>query len=78
MYAIVHKSDRFPICRRIEGVAPDPVVTWNTEAAARAFLAAKGAEADYEPIRLDDEAVESLAQAMGCTVEAVTFDPYPG
>jgi hypothetical protein len=78
MYAIVHKSDGFPICRQIEGVSPDPIVTWNSEAAARAFLAAKGAESDYQPVAITDEAMEKMAQAMGCPVEAVTFEPYPG
>jgi hypothetical protein len=78
MYAIVHKSDGYPICRQVEGVSPDPVVTWDTEAAAKAFLAARGAEAEYQPVRLDDEAMERMARAMGCAVEAVTFEPYPG
>jgi hypothetical protein len=78
MYAIVHKSDGFPICRQMAGVSPDPIVTWNTEAAAKAFIAAKGADADYKPVQLTDEAMEKMAQAMGCPVEAVTFEPYPG
>jgi hypothetical protein len=68
MYAIVHKSDGYPICRQVEGVSPDP----------KAFLAARGAEAEYQPVRLDDEAMERMARAMGCAVEAVTFEPYPG
>ena len=38
MYAIVYKSDGFPICRQIDGVSPDPVVTWSTEAQAAAFI----------------------------------------
>ena len=38
MYAIVYKSDGFPICRQVPGVSPDPVVTWNTEAQAKAFI----------------------------------------
>jgi hypothetical protein len=29
MYAIVFKSEGFPICRQVAGVTPDPVVTWN-------------------------------------------------
>lgn len=78
MYAIVHKSDGFPICRQVEGVSPDPVVTWNSEAAAKAFLAARGADADYQPIAITDEAMERMAQAIGCAVEAVTLEPYPG
>ena len=38
MFAIVYKSDGFPICRQIAGVSSDPVVTWNTEAQAKAFI----------------------------------------
>ena len=78
MYAIVYKSDGFPICRQVAGVSPDPVVTWNTEAEANAFIAAKGSDADFQAVQLTDEAMDKMAQAMGCPVESVTFDPYPG
>jgi hypothetical protein len=78
MYAIVYKSDGFPICRQIAGVSPDPVVTWNTEAQAKAFIASKGGDADFQAVQLTDEAMDKMAQAMGCPVESVTFDPYPG
>ena len=47
MYAIVYKADGFPICRQMPGVSPDPVVTWNTEAAAKAFIASKGGDAEF-------------------------------
>lgn len=77
MYAIVYKSDGFPICRQIPGVAPDPVVTWNTESAAKAFIAAKGGDADFQPLQLTDEAMDRLAATMGCPVESMTFEPYP-
>jgi hypothetical protein len=77
MYAIVYKSDGFPICRQIPGVAPDPVVTWNTESAAKAFISSKGGDADFKPVQLTDEAMDKLAQAMGCPVESMTFEPYP-
>ncbi len=78
MYAIVYKSDGFPICRQLAGVSPDPVVTWNTEAQAKAFIASKGGDADFQAVQLTDEAMDKMAQAMGCPVESVTFDPYPG
>ena len=78
MYAIVYKSDGFPICRRVPGVSPDPVVTWNTEAAARAFIESKGADAEFQPVQITDEVMDKLAKAIGCPVEAMTFDPYPG
>src|SRR5689334_10698691 len=52
MYVIVYKSDGFPICRQVPGVSPDPVVTWNTEAAARAFIQSKGADAEFQPVQI--------------------------
>ena len=76
-YAIVYRTDGFPICRQVAGVEPDPVVTWNTEAAAKAFISSKGGEADFEPVQLTDDAMDKLAAAMGCEVQSMTFDPYP-
>jgi hypothetical protein len=78
MYAIIYKSDGFPICRQVPGVAPDPVVTWNTEEAARAFISSRGADADFQPVQLTDEAMDRLAQAMGFPLQSMTFEPYPG
>lgn len=78
MYAIVYKSDGFPICRQVAGVSPDPVVTWNTETDAKAFINAKGGDAEFQPVQLNDEAMDKMAKAMGCPVESMTFDPYPG
>ena len=78
MYAIVYKSDGFPVCRQVAGVSPDPVVTWNTEAAAKDFISAKGSDQDFQPLRLTDDSMDKLARAMGCPLEAITFDPYPG
>ena len=77
MYAIVYKSDGFPVCRQMEGVEPDPVVTWNTESAARAFIASRGAEEDFQTVPLTDDAMDRIAQAMGYPVESITFEPYP-
>jgi len=77
MYAIVYKSDGFPICRQIQGVSPDPIVTWNTEDQAKAFIASKGGDADFQPVALTDDAMDKLAAAIGAPVEAITFDPYP-
>ena len=78
MYAIVYKSDGFPICRQLPGVSPDPVVTWNTEAAAQAVSRSKAADAEFQPVEITDDSMDKLAKAMGCPVEAMTFDPYPG
>ena len=77
MYAIVCKSDGFPVCRQLPGVTPDPVVTWSTEAAAKAFISSKGAESEFHAVQLTDEAMDGIARAMGYPVEAITFDPYP-
>ena len=73
MYAIVYKSDGFPICRQVAGVSPDPVVTWNDEASAKAFISSKGGDADFQPLKLTDEAMDKLAKTMGCAVEVMTF-----
>lgn len=77
MYAIVYKSDGFPICRQVPGVNPDPVVTWNTEAQAKAFISSKGGDAEFQPVELTDDAMDKLANTMGCPVQAMTFEPYP-
>jgi len=76
MYAIVYKSDGFPICQQVAGVSPDPVVTWNTEDAAKAFIAKQGSD-DFQAVQLTDEAMDKIAQAMGCPVESMMFEPYP-
>lgn len=78
MYAIVYKTDGFPICRQIDGVSPDPVVTWTTETDAKTFITSKGGEADFQPVAITDDAMDQIAKAMGCPVESLTFDPYPG
>lgn len=77
MYAIVYKSDGFPICRQVPGVSPDPVVTWNTEDQAKAFISSKGGEAEFQPLELTDDAMDRLAKTIGCPVQAMTFEPYP-
>jgi hypothetical protein len=78
MFAIVYKADGFPICRQVPGVTPDPVVTWHTEAAARAFISSRGADAEFQPVQLTDEAMDKLATAIGFPLESMTFEPYPG
>jgi hypothetical protein len=77
MYAIISKADGYPICRRVPGVEPDPVVIWNTEDAARSFIASKGGGAEFHPVQLTDECMDRIATAMGCAVQAMTFEPYP-
>ncbi len=77
MYAIVYKSDGFPICVQVPGVAPDPVVVWSTEGAAKSFIESKGGAADFEPVAVDDGSLDAIAEAMGCPVEQITLEPYP-
>lgn len=78
MFVIVSKSDGFPICRQVPGVTPDPVVTWNSESAAKAFISSRGGDAEFQPIQITDDAMDKLAKALGCLVESMTFEPYPG
>lgn len=78
MFAIVSKSDGFPVCRQVPGVSPDPVVTWNSEAAAKAFISSKGGDAEFQPVQITDDAMDRLAKALGCPVESMTLEPYPG
>ena len=77
MYAIVYKTDGYPICRQVPGVSPNPVVTWNTEAAAKAFISSRGGDAEFQPLELTDDAMDRLAKTLGYPVQAMTFDPYP-
>ena len=50
---------------------------WRLEAAARAFLSSKGADSEFQPVQITDDAMDRMARAMGCPVEAMTFEPYP-
>jgi hypothetical protein len=77
MFAIVYKSDGVPICVQVEGVSPDPVVVWNTENAAKAFIDGKGGGADYQPVAVNEQSMEAMATALGCPVEALMLEPYP-
>jgi hypothetical protein len=77
MYAIVYKTDGFPICCQVPGVAPDPVVIWTTEGEAKAFIEAKGGGADFQALPVNDQTLENLAKAIGCPVEQLTLEPYP-
>ena len=77
MFAIVSKSDGFPVCRQVPGVSPDPIVTWNSEAAAKAFILSRGGDAEFQPVQITDDAMDKLAEALGWPVESMTFEPYP-
>ncbi|OFZ72452.1 MAG: hypothetical protein A2W04_02385 [Betaproteobacteria bacterium RBG_16_64_9] len=77
MYAIVYKSDGVPICCQVAGVSPDPVVVWNSETAARAFIDSKGASADFQPLEVNDQTMETLAKALGCRMDQLMLEQYP-
>ena len=54
MFAIVYKSDGFPISVQVTGVTPDPVVTWSDEGSAKGFIQSKGGETDFMAVAVDD------------------------
>jgi hypothetical protein len=77
MFAIICKADGFPVSRRVGNDTPD-LVTWTSDAAATAFLSAKGIAADYQVVALTDDSLNRMAQALGCAADAIAFDAYPG
>jgi hypothetical protein len=77
MFAIVYKSDGVPICVQVPGISPDPVVVWNSESAAKAFIDSKGGAADFLPVAVNEQTMEKLAKALGCPVERLMVEPYP-
>lgn len=77
MFAIVTKSDGFPVSRSPGTGLPDLVVTWTSNDKAKAFLAAKGIEADYRVVPLTEDALSSMAAALGCAADDIAFDSYP-
>jgi hypothetical protein len=78
MYAIVYKSDGVPVCVQVAGVSPDPVVTWSSESAAKAFIESKGAAGEFLAVAVNDDSMDKMAKAMGCPVEQLMLEPYPG
>ncbi len=77
MFAIVYKSDGIPICVQVPGVSPDPVVVWTSESAAKAFIESKGGTADFQPVSMNEQAMEKMAKALGFPVEKLMVEPYP-
>ena len=77
MFAIVSKSDGFPVSRSAGEGQADLVVTWTSGDKARAFLAAKGIEADYSVVALTEDTLNSMAKALGCDADAIAFDAFP-
>ena len=77
MFAIICKADGFPVSRQVGNNTPDMVVTWTSQDKARAFLAAKGLETEYQVVALTDDSLNSMAKALGCQADAIAFDAYP-
>lgn len=77
MFAIVSKSDGFPVSRSVGDDKPALVVTWTSDANAKAFIAAKGIDADYKVVALTEDTLNGMAQALGCVADAIDFDSYP-
>ena len=77
MFAIVYKSDGVPICVQVAGVSPDPVVVWNSESAAKAFIDSKGGAAEFQSVAVNEQVMEKMAKALGCPVEKLMVEPYP-
>jgi len=77
MFAIVSKSDGYPVSRSVGGGQPDLVVTWTSGDKAKAFLAAKGIEADYSVVALTEDALAGMAKVLDCDADAIAFDAYP-
>ena len=78
MFAIICKADGFPVSRQVGDGTPDLVVTWTSQDKAKAFLSAKGLEAEYQVVALTDDSLNRMAEALGCPADAIAFDAYPG
>jgi len=77
MFAIVSKSDGFPVSRSVGDDKPALIVTWTSNAGAQAFISAKGIDADYQVVALTETTLNSMATALGCPADAIDFDSYP-
>lgn len=77
MFAIVSKSDGYPVSRSVGGGQPDLVVTWTSGDRAKAFLTAKGIEADYSVVALTEDTLKAMGSALGCDPDSIAFDSYP-
>ena len=78
MFAIVYKSDGVPICCQVDGVEPDPVVVWPSESAAKEFIDGRGGSTDFLPVAVNDDTMDAMAKALGCGIDKLMFEPYPG
>ncbi len=77
MFAIVSKTDGYPVSRSPGAGQPDLVVTWTSTDRARAFLSAKGIDADYNVVALTEDSLDKMAKVLGCAADDIAFDSYP-
>ena len=77
MFAIICKTDGYPVSRQIGSGQPDMVVTWTSQAKASAFLSAKGLQSDYQVVALTEDTLGHMAKVLGCEADAIAFDAYP-
>lgn len=78
MFAVVYKSDGVPVCCQVPGVAPDPVVAWTSEASAKAFIDSQNGGDDFQAVAMSEQSMEQMAKALGCAVEQLSVEQYPG
>jgi hypothetical protein len=52
-------------------------VVWTSENAAKAFIESKGGAAEFQPVSVNEQAMEKMAKALGCPVEKLMVEPYP-
>ena len=79
MYAIVYKEDRIPMCARLKEAGPDAIVTWDSDAKAKAFLESKGSDflSAYDVVAIGDDTLKDMASAMGIKEEEIELIPFP-
>jgi hypothetical protein len=51
-------------------------IVYKSESAARAFIASKGG-GEFQPVSVNEQAMEKMAKALGCPVEKLMLEPYP-
>jgi hypothetical protein len=79
MFAIVYKEDRVPMCARLRENGPDAIVTWDSDAKAKAFLESKGGEfvSAYDVVAISDDSLKDMAGVLGIKEEEIELIPFP-
>lgn len=79
MFAIVYKEDKVPMCARLRETGPDAVVTWDSDAKAKAFLESKGSEfvSAYDVVAINDDSLKAMAGVLGIKEEEIELIPFP-